>query len=126
MHVMQKTFGAQVGKYVLINITNSSIGLDGHTALPVIADKDPGPATGNMTTVSFLLKIGTTPEIPKQIGTSSICLGEGLPPVPAKLVEKIRRGNFIEMYELLPDLWLQVEDTTIHSGRRHRVMNIKV
>ena len=84
--------------------------------------KTPDPAAaGNMTTVGSLLKLGATREISKQIETGSIYLGEGFPPVPAKLVEKVRRGDFIKMYELLPDLWLQVEDrkTTIHSGRCH-------
>ena len=33
----------------------------------------------------------------------SFVLGEGLPPVPAKLVEKIRRGEFVDMAELLRD-----------------------
>ena len=130
-HVRQNTWGTS-GKYV-VNITNSSIGLDGQTitqldtsALPVIADKDARSAAGNVATMNSLLRMGTTPETPKQTGTSGICLAEGLPPVPAKLVEKIRRGEFVEMYELLPDLWLQIEDTTIRSGRRCRVMDIKV
>ena len=34
----------------------------------------------------------------------SIYIGERLPPVPGKLVEKIRRWEFIEMHELLPEL----------------------
>ncbi len=31
-------------------------------------------------------------------------MGEGLPPVPARLVDRIRRWEYIEMYELLPEL----------------------
>ncbi len=34
--------------------------------------------------------------------------GEGLPPVPLKLAEKIRRWEFIEMAEPLPEHWGQV------------------
>ena len=30
-------------------------------------------------------------------------------PVPAKLTEKIRKWEFIEMYELLPELWTNVK-----------------
>ena len=111
-HVRQNSWGTN-GKYVVVNIINSSIGLDGQTirqldtsALPVIADKDARSAAGNVATVNSLLRMGTTPETPKQTRTSGICLAEG--------------------YELLPDLWLQTEDTTICSGRRRRVMDIKV
>ena len=30
-------------------------------------------------------------------------IGPGLPPVPARLVEKIQSGQFVELAELLPD-----------------------
>jgi len=33
-------------------------------------------------------------------------IGEGFPPVPAKLASKIRQGDFIEMGELLSEFWL--------------------
>lgn len=36
--------------------------------------------------------------------------GEGLLPAPEKLVKKILKFEFIEMYELLPETWLQDED----------------
>ena len=36
---------------------------------------------------------------------SGIFVGDGLPPVPSKLAEKIRRGEFVEMHELLPEFW---------------------
>ena len=35
--------------------------------------------------------------------TSPFTLGEGLPPVPAKLASKIRRGEYVDMAELLRD-----------------------
>ena len=35
--------------------------------------------------------------------TSPFTLGEGLPPVPAKLVNKIRRGEYVDMADLLRD-----------------------
>ena len=34
-----------------------------------------------------------------------IYVGEGLPLVLLKLVRQIRRGEFVEMEELLPELW---------------------
>ena len=39
-------------------------------------------------------------------GSSSagVFMGEGLPPVPGRLVERIRKWEFLEMYELLPEL----------------------
>ena len=33
-------------------------------------------------------------------------MGEGLPPVPPKLVERIERGDFVEMCELIPEFWM--------------------
>ena len=33
----------------------------------------------------------------------SFLLGEGLPPIPAKLVSKIQKGDFVDMAELLRD-----------------------
>ena len=32
-------------------------------------------------------------------------LGDGLPPIPAKLMERLRRGEFINMSDLLPEFW---------------------
>ena len=33
-----------------------------------------------------------------------VFMGEGLPPVPDRLVERIRRWEYIDMYKLLPEL----------------------
>jgi len=35
-----------------------------------------------------------------------ICIGEGLAPVPEKLAARIKKGEFIEMCELIPEYWL--------------------
>ncbi len=32
-------------------------------------------------------------------------MGEGLPPVPPRLVEKIVRREFVDMGDLLPEFW---------------------
>lgn len=37
-------------------------------------------------------------------------VGEGLPPVPPKLVVRIERGEFVEMCELIPEFWM------VHTG----------
>ena len=109
--------------------------MDGHTVnqldtstVPVIADKEVRPAAKDQATLISLLNLGTTSENQKQATVGSICLGEGVPPVPARLVEKIRRGDFVEIYELLSDLWLRAEDkeTGTHSGRHRQVMDVKV
>ena len=36
--------------------------------------------------------------------------GKGLLPVPEKLVKKISKIDFVEMYELLPETWLREDD----------------
>ena len=112
-----------------------SIGLDGQTVnqldtstIPVIVDAETRRAAKSQATLGSLLNLGNNSESEKKVTVGSICLGEGLPPVPAKLVKKIRRGDFIKMYELLPDLWLQADDREAgtHSGKYCRVMDVKV
>ena len=38
-----------------------------------------------------------------------ISLGEGLPPIPRKLADKILRGEFIDMHKFLPESWRVAE-----------------
>ena len=40
-----------------------------------------------------------------QSPSKGVTLGDGIPPVPEKLAAKIRKGEFIEMGELLPEFW---------------------
>ena len=40
-----------------------------------------------------------------QSSGTGLYIGEGLPPVPPKLAEKIRRWEFVDMSELLPEFW---------------------
>ena len=55
---------------------------------------------------------------------SGVYLGEGLPPVPDKLAAKIRRGEFVEMGELLPEFWSptkgEEESSKETKGRKSR------
>ena len=37
--------------------------------------------------------------------TQGVYVGEGLPPMPAKLAATIRRGDFVDMGELLSEFW---------------------
>ena len=69
-----------------------------------------------------------TPGNQNQAAISSICFREVFSPVPNKLMEKIRKSNFAEMHELLPNLWLQAEDrkTGIHSSRLYQAMDVEV
>ena len=39
-----------------------------------------------------------------------VYVGEGLPPVPAKVAAKICRGDFVDMAELLPEFWALPRD----------------
>ena len=56
--------------------------------------------------------------------------GEGLLPVPDKLVKKILKFEFIEMYELLPETWLRDEEESgkglvgLHRRKSAPVTNI--
>ena len=46
-----------------------------------------------------------------KIRSEGVYIGDGIPPIPDKLATKIRRGEFVEMGELLPEFWsLKAED----------------
>ena len=47
--------------------------------------------------------------------TEGVYVGDGIPPVPEKIAAKIRKGEFVEMGELLPEFWSPREDGD--SGR---------
>ena len=46
-----------------------------------------------------------TPGESAYMSSEGVYIGKGLPPFPAKLARKIRAGEFIEMDELLPEVW---------------------
>lgn len=63
------------------------------------------------------------PEIP------TTHIGEGLPPVPAKLTAKILRHEFMEMHELLPEFWNEPKEDNRPATRakvKKRVLYITV
>lgn len=60
-------------------------------------------------------------------------VGNGLPPVPARIAAKIGRWEFMEMHELLPEFWTQKADeasgkpsTSSRTKAKKRVQDINV
>ncbi len=47
---------------------------------------------------------------------ASVYIGVGLPPVPGKIAERIRRWECVEMHELLPELLQKAEDGPEKTG----------
>ena len=79
----------------------------------------PGGLTGGLTQLLI------PPTAPKA-GTK---ISDGLPPVPEKLVAKIRRGEFVELHELLPECLAESTDSTgpiPRSRARKRLNDISV
>lgn len=76
----------------------------------------PGSLAGGLTQLLI------PPTAPKT-GTK---ISDGLPPVPEKLVAKIRRGEFVELHELLPECLAESSDSIgpIPKSRaqRHKCM----
>ena len=58
--------------------------------------------------------------------TEGVYIGEGLPLVPSKLTRKIRAGEFVEMSELLPEVWTPKEEGEPEYKKRcgRRVVDI--
>ena len=62
-------------------------------------------------------------------GSAGLSLGEGLPPISHRLVEKISREEFIGMQELLPESWQtagQEGENPPPKCSKCRVLDIKV
>jgi len=45
-------------------------------------------------------------------------VGDGLPPVPQKIVERIDKGEYIEMCELLPEFWMAPRESEESAAQR--------
>ena len=52
-------------------------------------------------------------------------LGEALPPVPQKLVEKVRKWQYVDMAELLPDLWAIPKATSNTAAQKNHLAHRK-
>ena len=61
---------------------------------------------------------------------SATYVGDGLPPVPAKLAARIVKWEFIQMHELLPEFWMEGEGSSKAGANRgkgkKRVKDVQV
>ena len=67
-----------------------------------------------------ILPVGDAKPPPQDPKPAATQIGEGLPPVPAKLADRILRGEFIEMFEML--LKYMVETKNRDLPRKVRVV----
>ena len=63
--------------------------------------------------------------IPPTAPMAGMKISDGLPPVPEKLVAKIRRGEFVELHELLPECLAESTDSTGPIPRARKRLNDK-
>ena len=59
---------------------------------------------------------------PQVVVPAGMFLGEGLVPLPAKLVQRVVNLEFVEMYELLPESWLVAEGSDSESGGHEKLL----
>lgn len=89
---------------------------DALATVPVTSETTASEATHHTTNVldgsssstnvaSTLCNLLPIAGIASQSSGTGIYIGEGLPPVPPKLAEKIRKWEFVDMAELLPEFW---------------------
>ena len=81
----------------------------------------PNPATLHLPTINAIVE----PPIPQPAAPSQesqpVTVGEGLPPIPGKLVRKIESGQFIDLGELLPDCLSTANATgDIDTSKAHK------
>lgn len=83
----------------------------------------PGPSRGTAQ-VANLLPWSLPEMTPDPQG--GIYMGEGLPPVPLKLAIRIRRHEFVEMAEMLPEFWpvAKPEESDSKKGPSRRVKQV--
>ena len=93
-------------------------GLDG-TGVPPgaslrdIPTIDPDPRGSSPANIPYVMvQDDLAQAIEGTVKDSGTRIGEGLPPVPAKLAQRIIKGEFIELHELLPELMSEPKDTT--------------
>ena len=101
-----------MGNYIYPGLDDGPQQLGDLTGIGVAASgKTASDATGD-DTAKALAMAGLTDLIshkkPTKQGSAStlgVFMGDGLPPVSAKLADKIGKGEFVEMFELLPEFW---------------------
>ena len=82
---------------------DGSLPSTGSLSDPLRAHEDIPPTAAAAAAICNLLPwAGGSGDVSSSTG---VYIGEGLPPVPQKLAERIRRWEFIDMAELLPEFW---------------------
>ena len=94
-------------------------------------DRDSGSSSGR---IASLLQ-----DLSPMEGTSSssstkgggVYVGDSLPPIPPRIAAKVCRWEFVEMYELLPEFWVQKEEETnakaaSRAKAKRRIQDINV
>lgn len=96
----------------------------GLTSLAGAGVSFPPPSLGAGTSTSSITNLLPLAHHSLQSPSEGVYLGDGIPPVPEKLAAKIRRGEFVEMGELLPEFWSprgdEGESGRESKGRRSR------
>ena len=73
-----------------------------HLTTPAVGNL-PNPAMLQLPTINHLVESPIPQILPSLQEHQPVAIGEGLPPIPGKLVKKIESGLYIELGELLPD-----------------------
>ena len=81
---------------------------------PVITVSASSASTANMQSAAV--------EKPQVVVPAGMFLGEGLVPLPAKLVQRVVNLEFVEMYELLPESWLAADGSDIEGGGQEKLL----
>lgn len=75
--------------------------------IPILKDKEVDPRSNDGR--DRTLMIDTLPKRTirptAQHTDGGVYVGEGLPPIPQRVAKRIVKGDFVEMEELLPELW---------------------
>ena len=81
-----------------------------------------GQAHSTSTTDQAALLMNLLPQAGESLlpARDGVYVGDGIPPVPAKLATKIRRGEFIDMGELLPEFWSAQDDGEARKESKQR------
>lgn len=97
--------------------------------IPVVQNREEAPGShddAGRTVANDVLLQGDSPKLvddPGQHSGGGVYVGEVLSPIPQKLAKKIIKGDYVEMEELLPELW----PTTQQEGEgRTRSQNQKM
>lgn len=99
-------------------------------SLPIFSASTAPKVTGIMSLPSSSSIIGAGTTAGTTMVPAGSYFGEGLLPVPDKLVKKILKFEFIEMYELLPETWLRDEEESgkglmgLHRRKSAPVTNV--